>query len=354
MSIIKLQRKSGVKYQAKLRGSDRKWITKVFSTKKEASRFEHETIQRIEKGLSITNTSQKISLNDFFNIWSKNRTGTSKGWQNSQLQMYTDYLAPTLGITPIIKIKTYEIETVLHTMKIDYGLSGQTRLHVYNLLKKILNDAIIKYQIITLNPVNAADKPIVLKRDPSYHSLEETKALMTYVEGKAFGIGIWVQYLCGLRIGEAIALRWKNIDFESKTMTICENYDRKTKEFNMYTKSRKNSHLPIPPELLLYLKKEKVKSTCEYVCTNNNGDSPMSYYSYYGALKRYCREANVKEISTHGLRHSTSEIYLNSGGTRDHLRLLYNHSSSKVTDIYTHDKGDRLREVANSIQILGS
>ena len=77
----------------------------------------------------------------------------------------------------------------------------------------------------------------------------------------------------------------------------------------------------------------------------------LSYHSYCDALKKYCREAGVPEVSSHALRHSAAEIYMEHGATRDDLRVLFNHSSSAVTDRYVHDKGERLARVVDTIQV---
>jgi integrase len=79
----------------------------------------------------------------------------------------------------------------------------------------------------------------------------------------------------------------------------------------------------------------------------------LSYDGYYRALKRYCRELGITKIGTHGLRHSTSELYMKFGASRDDLRILFGDSNSKVTDIYIHDKGQRLAAVADNISLLG-
>lgn len=73
---------------------------------------------------------------------------------------------------------------------------------------------------------------------------------------------------------------------------------------------------------------------------------------YQKALKRYCREAGVREVATHGLRHSTSEVYMHHGATRDDLRMLFAHCNSSVTDRYVHDRGGRLSQVAEVIQLF--
>lgn len=41
-----------------------------------------------------------------------------------------------------------------------------------------------------------------------------------------------------------------------------------------------------------------------------------------------------------------------NGASRDDLRMLYNHSTSAVTDVYIHDKGERVGKVAEVIRLF--
>ena len=61
----------------------------------------------------------------------------------------------------------------------------------------------------------------------------------------------------------------------------------------------------------------------------------------------------VQEVASHALRHSASELYMESGASRDDLRILFNHSTSAVTDRYVHDKGERLKDVAKRVTVGG-
>jgi site-specific recombinase XerD len=78
----------------------------------------------------------------------------------------------------------------------------------------------------------------------------------------------------------------------------------------------------------------------------------LEYRRYLETLKKYCVDAGIREIATHGLRHSTSEVYMSHGATRDDLRLLFAHSSNSTTDRYVHDRGSRLEKVAEVIQLF--
>ena len=78
----------------------------------------------------------------------------------------------------------------------------------------------------------------------------------------------------------------------------------------------------------------------------------LDYALYYKNLKQICVAAGIPWVGTHGLRHSTSEIYLKHGASYDDVRKLFAHSSSSVTDRYIHDHGSRLEKVANVIRLF--
>ncbi len=78
----------------------------------------------------------------------------------------------------------------------------------------------------------------------------------------------------------------------------------------------------------------------------------LDYWMYRKVLKQYCQEAKVAVIATHGLRHSTSELYQTYGASRDDLRQLFAHSSVSTTERYIHRKSDSLGKVAKVIQLF--
>ncbi|MCX6102808.1 MAG: tyrosine-type recombinase/integrase [Proteobacteria bacterium] len=68
--------------------------------------------------------------------------------------------------------------------------------------------------------------------------------------------------------------------------------------------------------------------------------------------RRYCLEVEIPQVGTHGLRHSTSELYMAHGATRDDLRQLFAHSSIETTDRYVHNSGNTLHRVIQKISLF--
>lgn len=134
-------------------------------------------------------------------------------------------------------------------------------------------------------------------------------------------------------------------------MRICRNYIRQERKFRDYPKGRKQHSHKVPPELLLLLQEAKVSSQSDFVVTANDGDI-LRYEWYNRTLQGYCSDLKIPVIGTHGLRHSTAELYLLNGATADDLRRLFAHSSSQVTERYLHNRGTRLEEISGSMQLF--
>ena len=174
---------------------------------------------------------------------------------------------------------------------------------------------------------------------------------MQHVETERYGLPIWIQIYLGLRIGELMALRWEDIDLEVGRIHIRRTFVSKTGLFRDYPKGGKHHSHSIPVELVEKLAVAKAITTKSYVVESIRGNV-LPYKWYVKCLKEYCKDLGIPEIATHGLRHSTSELYIHHGATRDDLRRLFAHSTPSVTDRYVHDRGTNLEKVANVIRLF--
>jgi site-specific recombinase XerD len=57
-------------------------------------------------------------------------------------------------------------------------------------------------------------------------------------------------------------------------------------------------------------------------------------------------------IASHGLRHSTSELYIHHGATKDDLQRLFAHATPAITARYVHNWGTNLERVAKKLRVL--
>lgn len=269
-----------------------------------------------------------------------------------QFQQYRDFVQPVLGRTRLDAITPQMVKRVLNRMA-TLNKSPQTQRHVFVLMRKMFGDAIESYQYLIFNPAIRKLKPEIAIKEARRLNLEQIKRLLLHVEGKKYGLAIWLQLYIGLRCGELQALRWEDIDLEEHRLHIRRTYVRKMELFRDYPKGRRQHSHIIPLELCDRLKSARLEAAGDLVTPSPRGSQLVLPQRWYGnALKKYCRELELPIIGTHGLRHSTSEIYMSHGASRDDLRQLFAHSSTSVTDRYVRDRASNLEKVSNVIRLF--
>ena len=351
MAIIK---RGNGQFQVRIVGLDGRVISGTFRTMREAEGQELKWKQEKRNKVLGTNTERRLTVGDFFEEWFADVSNeTSKevrsGWRDLQKQ-YRTYIIPVLGKYELRAVTPQMVKRVLIEMA-KQGKSPQTQRLVYATMKKMFGDAVENYQCLGVNPVLRKIKPVVTIQEARHLNLNQIVKLLQHVDGKSYGLAIWIQLYLGLRVGELTALRWEDIDLDVGRIVIRRTYVPKMGQFRDYPKGGKQHSHSVPVELLEKLKEAKGRSKSELVITSLEG-RVLPFKWYLATLERYCRELDIPVIGSHGLRHSTSELYIHHGATRDDLRRLFAHSTQSVTDRYVHDRGTNLEKVATVIRLF--
>ncbi|MBS1983138.1 MAG: site-specific integrase [Bdellovibrionales bacterium] len=351
MSVVSRVGKFGIKYQVKVRGSDGHWITETFQSEADAIRRNNDLELKKFDGFKVNNSAGK-SVSEYFVSWEAmtDNGNVSTGWRKDQIKYFRRYVEPSLGHLKLRAVTPAHVSGVLAQMK-KLGRAPQTRLHIYNLMHKMFEDAIELFELIQRNPVKKSLKPVVPTIEAKYLPMDQSIKLLSFVVGKSYDVAIWLAVFVGLRAGEVQALKWESVDFDRREILVCSTYLRKEKKFQPYPKGKKQHRIKIPAELLDFLKMAKERSTSPYVAALP-GQNFLQYEGFLKAIKRYCAQLEIGPVSPHGLRHSTSEIWMEHGADREDLRQLFSHSSSAVTDRYVHNKGSKLEKVSNVVRLF--
>lgn len=266
-------------------------------------------------------------------------------------------MKPLIGDCKLQSITPPTISQLLNEMA-KKGKSEQTRLHTFNLLRKMFLDGMELFQVLTYNPVIRKLKPRVPLKETRHLNMEQVKTLLAHVADKPYGTAIWLQLYLGLRVGEVQALRWSDVELDSGHVFIQRAFSRKdswaTKELVIkdYPKGRKHHTLALPPELWDFLREKKKTANSIYVAPSPQGQI-LPYERYRRRLMAFCEELEIPVIGTHGLRHSTSAVYLSHGASKADLQVLFAHSCPSLTERYTHGVGTNLQRVSNVIRLFG-
>jgi integrase len=122
---------------------------------------------------------------------------------------------------------------------LEQKLSARTVLHVHNALRPCLASA-VKKKLLVNNPADDAETPQPDNLNvATILSEDQLQALVRGFRGHPLEWIVDIAALTGARRNEILALRWRDIDFDAKTMTIARSVEQ-TKEFGRHTKGPKS------------------------------------------------------------------------------------------------------------------
>ena len=168
---------------------------------------------------------------------------------------------------------------------------------------------------------------------------------------------VHVQAFTGMRIGEVLALRLKDVDVKSKTIQVKRSLDQYTAEYGP-TKSRDRREAFMMDDLPEVLKKikdarEKQGATPDDQLFLNNHGTPMRYSSVRRPLSMVYIEG--KEITSHIFRHTYVTLLIDAGVDINLIAKQVGHSGTRmVEEVYGHytDKAKKkLKNILTNIDL---
>jgi integrase len=128
------------------------------------------------------------------------------------------YLAPLLGHHRLSKLAPQHVRAFIK-QKLQDGLSPRTVQLSIVILRKAVSQA-VKDGLIGRNVAKLVDGPRVERFEGKMLSPEQARAFLDAAKGERLEALYTVALSLGLRMGEALGLRWQDIDFERRTLTV--------------------------------------------------------------------------------------------------------------------------------------
>ena len=205
--------------------------------------------------------------------------------------------------------------------------------------KYLCNNGIIKYNVFKL--VSGRKKSQKLPRYFEYNELEELLKVpdITKPLGQRDRLILEMLYATGIRVGELVNIKLKDINFNSKNIIILGKGNKERYvPYGEYCEEILNKYINDGYKIL------NIKSN-EYLFLNNNGDQITERGIRY-ILDQIIKKTSInKNISPHMIRHSFATHLLNEGCDLLTVQKLLGHESIKATQVYTHVTTERLKEV---------
>lgn len=197
---------------------------------------------------------------------------------------------------------------------------------------------------ISNNPFSLVSGPKKEKKLPRYFEYNELEELFNVPDlstsiGKRDRLLLEMLYATGVRVGELVSIKVKDIDISSRSILILGKGNKERfVTFGDYCLDALNDYLNNGYS-------ELNKNNLDYLFLNNNGGVLTERGVRY-ILDKIIKSTSInKNISPHMIRHSFATHLLNEGCDLLTVQKLLGHESIKATQIYTHVTTDRLKEV---------
>lgn len=322
-----------------------------FATKKEAESALSKALTELGRGSYVEQTTETVQeyFTNFLTAKHQNlRPGTFRAYKG----LVNCHIIPRLGQILLAKLTPQHLIAMYEALRVERNLSAQTINHVHKLLHDGLATA-VRYELISKNVASLIQPPKIIRSKMSVWTDEQLVEFLAYSKPYRYSIIILLAATCGLRRGEAIALRWVDIDLAKGTLSVNQSYVRGEKGHVFQPpKTQAGVRTIALPQITIdalkrqkaLLAQDKLAAGATYkdhglVSQTKNG-FPVSPYYFEVRWLDMLRKSGLPQIRYHDLRHTHASLLLKMDVNPKIVSERLGHSSIGITlDRYSHTYG---------------
>jgi integrase len=274
-------------------------------------------------------------------------------------EIINNFLIPALGNLQLAKLAPVHLQEAYNCWaaggrrdRKPGGLAPRTRCHFHRILSAALTRA-VEQQLIGRNPCDVFKKrlPKVERREMATVSPEQSAQLLDAVRHSHIYWPVLIALATGVRRGEVLAIRWRNVDLDRGTVRIVESLEQtKTGLRFKSPKTDRARAITLPSfavEELRRLKREQAESLLALgvrqssetlLCARHDGE-PLQPQSLTHEFPRFLARlgSDFPRVRFHDLRHSHATQLLLAGVHPKVAQERLGHSTVTTTlDLYSH------------------
>ena len=264
------------------------------------------------------------------------------------VQTFENQVVKHIGHLQMHAVKTDDIQRMVNTIYAEQSYS--TAKKAYDFVNECMRKAVLKRELM-YNPcdgVTLPKKPIKSAEDEEkfFYSEKQIQAIVSEATAVLsdgtpkyrYGQVIVLLLATGLRVGEALFLKWKNVDLENKCLRVCGNVvevNNGILEQDTTKTTTSNRVVPLNDNAIRALTELKgIIHDKERVIATKNGKAvhPSSIRRTMKSIIDNCNVAGICDVKdkVHALRHTFATTLIRNGVNEKTVSAILGHS-----DIYT-------------------
>lgn len=324
-------------------------------TKKEVREKREEFLAAYRAGRISPDAAQRVSkyLQDWLKTCRRVKESTYADYERQ-----VGLALPSIGNVRLDQLKPAHLQALYDELE-ERGLSATSIDKVHRVLRIAFRRA-VKLGTILRTPTEVAAPPRAEYVERTTLTVEQARTLLALTETDRLH-ALWTVFLLqGLRLGEALGLRWSDIDFDEKRLSIRHTVQRipgKGLVTGTPKTAKSRRTLDLAPATMAALRRrqdqldfERKKAGWRWesreewlglVFTTATG-KPIDPGTMSKLLHRRLRKAGLPMLRVHDLRHTYATILNENGVDLIQVQHALGHSSYHQTaNIYTHVRKDR-------------
>lgn len=334
-------------------GKHKNYRSKKFATKKEAEKAE--AAFRLSCGAAVP---ERITFSQICEEFLKDKKQSLKPQSWLRVRVLCEHVAGLLGDVPISTMTKSQYDSFRQSVAERGSWSVSYKNKILNHVKALITYADKHYDITNRLPWKyepLADTSAV-KKQMQFFTKEEFDEFIAAADDLRFRALFTVLFYCGLRVGEANALQWSDLDRSDRWLTVNKTVSTKLRSksgaYLLTTPKTAGSIRTIPyPQKVGDILDELHAFWCRYDGFSEEwfvfgGPFNLPETTITKMKDKYIKAAELKAIRIHDFRHSCASYYIHLGCSPNVLAKLLGHTSAKMTlDTYSHFYTSDLREL---------
>jgi integrase len=280
------------------------------------------------------------------------------------------HINPRIGNVRLTKLTPADVQAMLNDCT-QAGQSARSVQYIHAILKRALGQA-EKWGLVSRNVARLVDPPRVRRAEIEPLTPEEARRLLDVVEGDRLAALYSVAVALGLRQGEALALRWSDVDLETGVLRVRRIVQRvkrpgATESELLYSEpksARSRRTVALPKVCVDALRAHRARQAAERLKAGEAWEDndlvfctqlgrPLEARNVVTHFRRQCQLAELGHRRFHDMRHTCASLLLVQGVHPRVVMELLGHSQISLTmNTYSHvipqpkrDAADRMDDI---------
>lgn len=355
------------RWQARVSRNGKESSIGTFRTKKEAEIAANKVEERIYYGQTLND--RNVLFEDVANEWLHEfKKPNLKESTYTQFEVVIRlHIIPFFKGMKIMRIKRSDIKKWIDEFE-DYSYGS--RIRYLSMLKGIFHYATHELEVLEKNPCDRLKVPVQDKmeiiNETKYYSLQELNKLLDFMKEykhqrfedyQIYYVLMYFLSRTGLRISEAVALTWD--DIEGNKIRINKQARRDdNNNFKLTTLKNMSSYrtISVDVDVIRVLKKFKLQQNALILSRQDfyRNESGAIFHNYLGnyltpstvreMIRKYCKMAGVEYKGTHVFRHTHAVLLLEAGASIKFVSQRLGHKTIKTTADTYLDVTEKIEE----------